>query len=66
MKNSTIKGKINNAKTASALDINLDNSSFIELTGNSYYTSLNNDDKQEEYSQILWLVFQNLILIHFQ
>ena len=51
MKNSTIKGKINNAKTASALDINLDNSSFIELTGNSYYTSLNNDDKQEEYSQ---------------
>ena len=45
MKNSTIKGKINNAKTASALDINLDNSSFIELTGNSYYTSLNNDDK---------------------
>ena len=27
------------------MDINLDNSSFIELTGNSYYTSLNNDDK---------------------
>lgn len=42
MKNSTIKGKINNAKTASALDINLDASSSIELTGNSYYTSLNN------------------------
>lgn len=44
MKNSSIKGKINNAKTASALDINLDASSSIELTGDSYYTSLNNDD----------------------
>ncbi len=44
MKNSTIKGKINNAKTAAALDIILDASSSIELTGNSYYTSLNNEN----------------------
>ena len=44
MKNSTIKGKINNAKTADALDIILDASSSIELSGNSYYTSLNNEN----------------------
>lgn len=44
MKNSTTKGKINNAKTAASLEINLDADSSIELTGNSYYTELNNDD----------------------
>ena len=44
MKNSTIKGKINNAKIAAAFDIILDASSSIELTGNSYYTSLNNEN----------------------
>ena len=44
MKNSTIKGKINNAKIVAALDIILDASSSIELTGNSYYTSLNNEN----------------------
>ena len=44
MKNSTIKGKINNAKTAAALDIILDASSSIKLPGNSYYTSLNNEN----------------------
>ena len=44
MKNSTIKGKINNAKTAASMEINLDADSSIELTGNSYYTELNNDD----------------------
>ena len=45
MKNSTIKGKINNNKTASVLKIVLDSNSRINLTGNSYYTSISNEDK---------------------
>ena len=45
MINSTIKGKINNNKTASSLKIVLDSNSHINLTGNSYYTSISNDDK---------------------
>ena len=42
--NSSIKGTINSAKTASKLYITLDSDSTITLTGNSYYTSLTNDD----------------------
>ena len=45
MVNSTIKGTINSAKTADELNINLDSSSSITLTGNSYYTSISNSDK---------------------
>lgn len=45
MKNSTIKGKINNNKTASVLKIVLDSNSRINLTGNSYYTSISNENK---------------------
>ena len=41
---STIKGKINNAKTGAKVEINMDSGSKITLTGNSYYTSLENDD----------------------
>ena len=40
--NSSIKGSINTAKTATKLDITLDADSIITLTGNSYYTSLTN------------------------
>ena len=40
--NSTINGTINGNKTASKLAITLDSNSKIYLTGNSYYTSLNN------------------------
>ena len=42
--NSSIKGKINNAKTAGTLAITLDADSKITLTGDSYYTSLTNAD----------------------
>ena len=42
MINSSIKGKINNKKTASKLSITLDSKSKITLTGDSYYTSLTN------------------------
>ena len=45
MVNSTITGKINSAKTADDLSINLDSASKITLTGNSYYTSISNSDK---------------------
>ena len=45
MVNSTITGKINSAKTADDLSINLDSTSKITLTGNSYYTSISNSDK---------------------
>ena len=45
MKNSTIKGKINNNRAASELKIVMDSSSSIELTGNSYYSSISNEDK---------------------
>ena len=44
MKNSTIKGKFNNAKNNGTISINLDSSSRITLTGDSYITSLNNSD----------------------
>ena len=42
--NSSIKGTINRNKTATKLSITLDNNSTINLTGNSYYTSLVNAD----------------------
>ena len=42
--NSSIKGKINTAKTAAKLAITLDSDSTLTLTGNSYYTSLTNSD----------------------
>ncbi len=45
MKNSTIKGKINNNRAASELKIVLDSDSRIDLTGNSYYSSISNEDK---------------------
>ena len=44
MKNSTIKGKFNNNKNNGTISINLDSSSRISLTGDSYITSLNNSD----------------------
>ena len=43
--NSTIKGSINNAKTASELKIILDSNSTIILTNNSFYTTISNEDK---------------------
>ena len=42
--NSSLKGTINSAKTAAKLNITMDSSSTITLTGNSYYTSLTNAD----------------------
>ena len=45
MTNSKFTGKINTEKKASKLSINLDASSSITLTGDSYYTSLTNGDK---------------------
>ena len=42
--NSQIKGAINAANTAAKLVINLDKNSSISLTGNSYYTSITNED----------------------
>ena len=39
---STLKGKINNGKTAAKIEIIIDSTSSIELTGDSYYTSLTN------------------------
>lgn len=44
MTNSTIKGKINNNRAASAINIVLDSNSQINLTGNSYYSSIINED----------------------
>ena len=44
--NSSIKGTINANKTATKLDITLDSDSKITLTGNSYYTSLTNEDSE--------------------
>ena len=41
---STITGKINNAQTGAKVAIVMDSSSKITLTGNSYYTSLENAD----------------------
>ena len=43
---SSIQGTINGAKTAAKLGIIMDSSSSIQLTGNSYYTSLNNGDAE--------------------
>ncbi len=45
MQNSTIKGKINSNRAADDLKIVMDSNSEIELTGNSYYTSIENADK---------------------
>ena len=44
MINSRIKGKINNNKISSTIDINLDSNSIIILTGDSYISSLTNED----------------------
>ena len=41
---SSIKGTINSAKSAAKLAIVMDSDSSLTLTGNSYYTSLTNDD----------------------
>ena len=43
MKNSQITGTINASKKAKSLSISLDSRSKITLTGNSYYTSLENE-----------------------
>ena len=40
--NSSITGTINSAKAAAKLSIVMDSNSFLNLTGNSYYTSLEN------------------------
>ena len=42
--NSSLRGTINSAKIAAKLNIILDSSSSIELTGNSGYTSIQNED----------------------
>ena len=42
LENSSINGKINEAKTGAKVAIVLDENSSITLTGNSYYTSLQN------------------------
>jgi hypothetical protein len=42
LENSSINGKINEAKTGAIVAIVLDENSSITLTGNSYYTSLQN------------------------
>ena len=42
LENSSIEGTINSDKTGAKVEINLDEKSSITLTGNSYYTSLNN------------------------
>ena len=42
---STITGKINTANTAKKIDITLDKDSKITITGNSYCTSITNEDK---------------------
>ena len=42
--NSQIKGTFNSDNTASKLSINIDKDSSIILTGNSYYTSITNED----------------------
>ena len=44
MINSRIKGKINTNKISSTIDINLDSNSIIILTGDSYISSLTNED----------------------
>ena len=44
MINSSFKGKINNKKTASKLSISIDSKSKITQTGDSYYTSLTNEE----------------------
>ena len=42
LENSSIQGTINSEKTGAKVVINIDESSTITLTGNSYYTSINN------------------------
>ena len=42
LENSSIQGTINSEKTGAKVAINIDESSTITLTGNSYYTSINN------------------------
>ena len=46
--NSQIKGTFNKEKTAAKLVINLDKDSSIILTGDSYYTSMTNEDNSGE------------------
>jgi hypothetical protein len=43
LKNSNIKGKINPTNTTKFISIILDKTSSIEITGNSYCTSINNE-----------------------
>ena len=45
MVKSSIHGKINNANTAKQITIIIDKDSKITLTGNSYCTSITNEDK---------------------
>lgn len=47
---SSLKGAINNANTAKSINLKLDNSSKLILTGDSYITSLEDDDTS--YSNI--------------
>ena len=42
--NSYYEGTINNENTAKSIELSLDKTSKIKLTGNSYITSLNNED----------------------
>jgi len=76
MINSTFTGAINNGKTASKLNINLDKNSKIILTKNSYYTSLTNEDKSgknidkknfkfSSYDVGKWIKTSSLVLIIF-
>ena len=46
--NSQIKGAFNSDNKAAKLSITLDKDSSITLTGNSYYTSINNEDSTEK------------------
>ena len=57
--NSSIKGTINGDKTAAKLVIALDSDSTITLTGNSYYTSLSNDDSDNSNIETGSYTFSN-------
>ena len=50
LKSTTLTGSINSDNTAKSIEINLDEDSTWELTGDSYITVINDDD--EEYSNI--------------
>ena len=46
LENSSIEGIINGDKNGAKVEINLDSDSIITLTGNSYYTSLTNENTE--------------------